>query len=144
MRSRSLKACGDSGSAGPLGKRELLMLRARNSSCAFGGDAGVAGSDFRPNHPPFDGILFVLICVCAVLRLRGPLGRSVKVGRYSITNSVSSFVGDCGTLSLTGADSPLNRSPNTGCRCGDFSLSVEGDVAVLNFGTNPAKDFARE
>jgi hypothetical protein len=84
------------------------------------------------------------------------LGRSVKPVRYSMMKSISSnsLIGlEGGMPSLTGAESPLNRSPNSlleDC-CwelrGRWSI-CDGDDRVgalgLSLGTNAANDFARE
>ena len=80
------------------------------------------------------------------LLLNAALGRSVKVGVYSITNSLSSFsfVGETGAPSLIGADSPLNRSPKIlfgACTLSGVSVGV---LLVFNLGTYAASDFARE
>ena len=59
-------------------------------------------------------------------------------------NSLSSFsfAGETGAPSLIGADSPLKRSLNI--LDGERLRSGIEVLLVVNFGTNAAKDFARE
>lgn len=77
------------------------------------------------------------------------LGRSVKPVRYSMMKSISSFslIGlEGGMPSLTGAESPLKRSPKS--LLPDWCWELWGRCSVgalgLSFGTNAARDFARE
>lgn len=81
-------------------------------------------------------------------------GRSVRPLRYSMMYSMSSFSLrglEAGMPSLTGADSPLKRSPNSLLEefccavCGRCSGEGDGLGALgLSFGTNAARDLARE
>ena len=145
---RSLNEAGFRGSVGPFGKSEALISRAASSSC----DALLVLENvgLRLNQDVAFGSCMVLAALSTVpLRLM-PSGRSVSVGLYSITNSLSSFslVGDTGAPSLIGADSPLNKSPKILCgACGlSFLSGVEARevLLVFNFGTKAANDFARE
>ena len=54
-----------------------------------------------------------MVLIALSLREWRVLGRSVKAGLYSMTNSVSSLVGEVGTPMWTGADWPWNRSPKS-------------------------------
>lgn len=118
------------------------MLIARMSSLAVAGSGTGVGVNVRRLNQP--GLLLllpvvVLTALCAVSRRR-IRGRSVKVGLYSMTNSVSSLAGEeAGMPSLIGADSPLNIFPNKGLADVDCLSGV-----VLALVTNVAKDFARE
>lgn len=79
------------------------------------------------------------------------LGRSVKPVRYSMMKSISSvsLIGlEGGMPSLTGAESPLKRSPNSLLCCELCGRCSDGDwydgALGLSFGTKAARDFARE
>jgi hypothetical protein len=79
------------------------------------------------------------------------LGRSVKDVRYSVGNSISSssLIGlEGGMPSLTGADSPLNRSPKSLFEWLSWELcgraSGEGVAVGEGWLSFAAKDFARE
>ena len=83
-------------------------------------------------------------------RLKEVAGREVRVGVYSIRNSVSSFslVGEIGGPKRIGADSPLKRSPKM--RFGACALTGEVErelvvlVVVFSLGTYAASDLALE
>lgn len=119
------------------------MFMLRNSSVCAAGEL-VAGTDwlgFRLNQ---DDLAAGLVgATVATLLFRRLNGRSVKPGRYSMMNSLSSFVGDVGTPNCTGADSPLNKSPKIlDWRFGVFSRPVTAPE-VLSLGKAAAQDLAR-
>lgn len=145
---RSLKLAGFKGSAGPLGKRASGMLRLARSSWG-GGLLGVVEVEvgLRVNQEALRVCCGGVLRVVSVVSRRANVlvGREVRVGTYSITNSVSSFslVGEMGGPRRMGADSPLKRSPKILLGAWIWTLSEEVGV-VLSLGTYAASDFARE